>query len=519
MTDPERLDARARYTYDHGVLPPLALSRERPDDEPAFAPPRPARLHTLAVTLHGLFDPFDELQDFEDLLVDPAPAIVGAWRDDLAFAEQRLAGAAPRLLARIDHLPEHLDLQDPELRASLTQAGFEGRLFLADYALLRDLPGGGQQQHSRFVHAPLALFTWEPDPDATRDAPPSQRGALRPAAIQLGQEPGRDDLFTPRDGPRWLLARTLVQSADHLLAVVSEQIGRIFLGMEPFALTSARQLSPSHPVRRLLRPHLRDLIARSHYARDVLLVEGGPIERLYGPTLAGSLELIRRSAAAADHAETLPRALERLGRHPDLLPHDPWRDDGLLLWSALHEFVGAFLRWAYPSDAKLAADAQLRAWLDELRSPAGGRLVGTPTEPERAPIVDLLTHVIFTLGPVHHALSRGLSDYGTYVPNYPAAIYSPPPAGPVGERELLAALPPRAQALEQVQRLAPRPAPELPLGYFGDDLQDPPALHDLCVTLQERLMSAEQRIARRNAERQFPHHGLLSSAIPNGLGP
>lgn len=523
MTDADRLDARARHVYDHGALPPLALSRDLPPEEEQDLARPASRLGALAVKLRTLFDPFDELQDYDDLFALAArPAILEHWRSDLAFAEQRLAGPSPRQLRRIDHLPDKLRIDDDDARAALSQAGFEGRLFLADYAILHGIPAGGHHHHSRFLYAPLALFTWEPDVDATRDAPPNQRGELRPALIQLDQAPIRGNLYTPRDGHDWLLARTVVQNADHVVAALGEQLARLHLGMEPFALASARQLGELHPVRRLLRPQLRGLVAHSHHARRELAPEG-PVERLHGPSLAGSLELIRRSAAAFDHDDArFPRDLELRGLHDDLLlPHYPWRDDGRLIWAALHEFVAAYLRLSYPGDADLAADVELRAWLDELRSPAGGRLRGTPGEPERAPLEDLLTHVVFTLGPVHSAMSHGFADYAAFAPNCPAALYSPMPArGLADERSLLAMLPPQAQSLEQLQRAAVGEPPEHPLGYFlpEDHLDDPPELHDLVVTLQERLVSAEQKILRRNGERLLPHRGLLPHRIPNGLG-
>lgn len=519
--DADRLGARDRHVYDHGAVPPLALSRDLPPDEATDLDPPASRLGALAVKLRTLFDPFDELQDYDDLFALSArPAILGCWRDDLAFAEQRLAGPHPRVLRRIDHLPDNLRIDDDHARDALAQAGFEGRLFLADYAILHGIPAGGHHNHSRFLYAPLALFTWEPDVDAPRDAPPSQRGALRPAAIQLDQAPIRGNLYTPADGLDWLLARTVVQNADHVVAAIAERLARLRLGMEPFALASARQLADAHPIRRLLRPHLRGLVGHSHHARRELAPDG-PVERLYGPSLAGSLELIRRSALALDHDDArFPRDLELRGLHDDLLPHYPWRDDGRLVWSALHEFVAAYLRLTYPDDPALAADSELRAWLDELRSPAGGRLRGTPAEPERGPLVDLLTHVIFSLGPVHAAMSTGLADYAAFAPNFPAALYSPmPPRGAADERALLAMLPPQAQSLEQLRRAAPPPAPGRPLGEFAVDPHDEPHLHDLVVILQERLVGAEQRILRRNGERPLAHRGLLPSTIPGGLGP
>ncbi|NXG76455.1 LX12B protein, partial [Baryphthengus martii] len=80
----------------------------------------------------------------------------------------------------------------------------EGRVFLVDYEVLKDLPAGtihGRQQH---VAAPLCLLHQGRD------------GLLRPIAIQLSQTPGPSSpIFLPSDAEwDWLLAKTWVRNAD-----------------------------------------------------------------------------------------------------------------------------------------------------------------------------------------------------------------------------------------------------------------------------------------------------------------
>lgn len=526
--------ARERYLYDGAALPPFRLVHALPDGETYGLVEYTRRLsavagvpaNSLAVKLRGLFDPFDELQDYDDLFgFLPRPAIADHWRSDAAFAEQRLSGVETRVIRRIDRIPDHLAVDADLFRAithvPLDQARFEGKLLLADYALLDGLPAGGERERSRFVYAPLALFCWVDDLDAPRDAPPSQRGRLLPVAIQLDQRPTRGNLYTPRDGLDWLLARTVVQAADNTLCMVAHHLARVHFGMEAFARATARQLGAPHPIGRLLRPHLRQMLVQDVVARRELVNPGGYLERLYGPTLAGSLELAARSHRQWRlDAWSFPRDLELRGLDGDSVPHYPWRDDGRLVWDALVEFTDHYVHWAYGSEAELAADEEIHAWLGELADPRGGDLRGLPDALTRPALAGLLANVIFTLGPYHSAMNYRQAEYATCVPNYPAAVYGPLPAerGLADDATLLATLPPRDASLLQLEFVARLTSYRLDrLGHYEADdlLDDPPEVHDLVVRFQERLVSAEQQIEARNRLRVVPYRGMLPSEIAN----
>lgn len=526
-------DVRARCVYDRTIFPPLPLSRGLPAGERFDLERLVDRLggaasvsaNRVAVGLRTLVDRFDHLQDYEDLFsVVARPAIVDHWRSDHCFAEQRLSGVETRVLRRVDHLPEHLRLAPDRFAAitgvSLAEVEAEGRLFLADYRLLDGLPAGGARDGSRFVYAPLALFTWLPDFDSSDDAPPSQRGRLVPVAIQLDQRPSRTNLYTPHDGLDWLLARTVVQNADYTVAMLAHQLARVHFGMEAFAIATARQLPEQHPVARLLRPHQRDMMAQDELTRR-FFAAGGYVEGCFGLTLDGARELVRRGHAGWRVDDFgFVRDLELRGLAGDQLPHYPWRDDGRLVWHALHEYVGGYVQWAYPDDRDLYHDPELRAWLDELADPAHAGLRGLPPALDRPALVQLLADILFTNGPWHSAMNYRQAEYATYVPNLPMALYSPMPAerGVADESYLLDMLPPQRESLRQLECVAllTRHQHDQFGQYSLDDgLHEPTELQDLVVTFQERLVTAEQKIEQRNKQRTFPYHGLLPSRISN----
>ena len=533
---------RERYVYDATIVPPFVVYRSLPTAEIFTAGYFTDRLSSsvgvpanfAAVKLASLIDRFDELQDYEDLfkLFDP-PAIVRNWRDDAMFAEQRVAGIECRLLRRISRLPENLRLPAADFTAitgmGLDHAAAEGRLHLADYALLDGIEAGETHGLAKFLHAPLALFCWVDQPgsqDMRRETP--RAGRLVPVAIQLDQRPGPHNLYTPRDGAEWLLARTAVQAAEYALHMMGHHVAIVHLAMENFAMATARQLADNHPLAALLRPHLRYMMAQDELSRRTFVNPGGYIDRLLAPTLAGSLEIAARSFKRWDlRAWALPRDLAERGVDDrETLPHYPFRDDGLLIWNATAEYVAAYLDRFYPSDAELHADPELRAWLDELADPSRGNLPGLPAwPPTRADLAELVTNVLFTNGPYHASLNYRQWEYATYVPNYPMALYSPlPPRGSLrdandAERALLELLPAQKQALAQLEIINLLTAYQLDqYGHYGDDdplLGQPRQIREIVMNFQERLASIEAEIHRRNDDRAVPYHGMLPSKIPN----
>ena len=524
---------RERYVHDPELLPPFVLCRSRPDAEAFTAYSVGERLtsalgvpaNRVAVRLASLFDKFDELQDYEDLFrLFETPAIVAHWRRDQAFAEQRLAGVECRLLRRIDRLPDHLRLDPAEFAAiaglSLDEAANAGRLLLADYALLDGIEAGAHAGLARFMHAPLALFCWcdRPVPGDSFKFP---RGQLVPIAIQLDQRPTARNLHTPLDGLDWLIARTVVQAADYTLATLASHLGRAHLGMEPFATATARQLAERHPLGVLLRPHLRGTIAHTDLARRVLLNPGGYIERLFAPTLPGSLEIAARAHRSWRFDDwALPRDLAVRGvADREALPHYPFRDDGLLVWHALEDFVANYLALFYTDDADLAADPELHAWHIELHD----RVPGLPAWPLRAAqLTEVVTNILFTTGPYHSALNGRQREYATFIPTLPMALYGPVPAerGVSDEATLFHMLPPQRAALEQLELVELLTATATaPLGQYGEDdpmLTEPERVCEVVTAFQERLASIEGEVLRRNTRREFPYLGMLPSTLANG---
>lgn len=346
---------------------------------------------------------------------------MGAPAVDLAFAWQRVAGANPFVLERIERLPEHFAVDDTAFARAVPGDSYEraradGRLFLADYAMLEGLSAGSGKQ----LAAPLALFVRAPG--GTR---------LLPVAIQCAQRPGPlAPVITPADGVAWQMARVVVQVADANVEESFQHLGRAHFLLEAFGMAMERQLSTRHPLFVLLSPHLHGTLAINGAARDKLVVPGGQLDELLAPTLEGSLTLVRQGLATFRLPDaTFANDLHRRGLESrDVLPDYPFRDDGALIQSAIDAFVGDYVRIAYASDADVLADVELRAFVDELRSENGGRLAGVPSQLDSiASLAELVSFVVFSASARHAALNYSQADFMGWAPNMPTAGYAPPP--------------------------------------------------------------------------------------------
>src|SRR5262249_35732652 len=131
----------------------------------------------------------------------------------------------------------------------------------------------------------------------------------------------------------------------------------------------------------------------------------------------------------------------------EALPDYPYRDDAVLYYEAIQDWVASYLGLYYRSPADLQSDHELQAWGREIASSEGGRLAGMPNDGSFHVVEelrDVVTFVIFTCSVQHAAVNFPQYDLMSYVPNMPLAGYRPAPTSktPATEADYLAMLPP-----------------------------------------------------------------------------
>jgi len=421
---------------------------------------------------------------------------------------------------------------------SLAEMISAGKLYACDYAALigdgkLDCKESSLHDKHRYLPSPIALFYWnESPPDGYPLAYGSKEGVLQPFAIQLGQTPDSaifspTDAFDANDAKRlkWKIAKYFVNVACAIQHESVAHLGDCHLIMEAIAVATHRQLAKDHPLFRLLEPHLRFTISINDGASHNLIVPGGVVAANVGANIDWTLKMVNDAREAWRWEENSPETIFAL-RGVDKLAAYPFRDDTLLLWEAIHDFVGAYVAIYYPDDACVSTDPELTAWVEELRCPQRGNLPGFPEKlTSRKELVDVIAQMIYTAGPLHASVNYGQYPYAGFAPSVAAAIYKAAPTRKDvinDEAECLKWLPPLDVALYTVSFVYLLSSIQFDvLGHYASNRQHPhfadrPAQKAL-EAFQAALAQAEFTIHERNLERPIPYLFQLPSRVPNSI--
>ncbi len=482
------------------------------------------------------------VSDFRGLFIEvPKPRQPTTYLHDHTFALMRVAGPAPLQIRRIRAVDARFPVTEDMFRAALGHddtldaTGGEGRLYLADYAALDGLPCGTYPAAQKYLPAPLALF-------AVPRGRPRHR-PLFPIAIQLGQRPGADNpIFTPVDGPAWELAKSLVQTADGNVHQAVHHFAHTHVVLEPFAMATLRRLSTRHPLGSLLRLHFEGTLYINDSAIANLIAPEGGVDSVLAGRIDAVHDVISQTVRAWRFDDSmLPKELASRGVDDEaLLPMYPYRDDGVLVWKALHAWIDSYVRLYYATSADVLADAELQAWAAEIVAADGGRVQGFGQGGRIETVeylVSAVTHIVFTASAQHAAVNFPQGDIMSYAPQVPLAAYSPLPTSKaaVTEQSYWDNLPPLGQANYQMvlgrllgtiyhtrlgeypTRWGFRPMNEL-RGLLGSE---PTGLYDARVepllnTFQQALRDVEEVIHEHNVSRPRYDY-LLPSQIPQSI--
>ncbi|MBD2355973.1 lipoxygenase [Tolypothrix sp. FACHB-123] len=465
------------------------------------------------------------LTDYEKLFpVIGVPAIAQNFQEDEVFAYMRVAGYNPVMIQRVSKLSDRFPVTDEHYQAvmgsddSLQAAGEEGRLYLTDYGIFAGALNGTYPKEQKYVYAPLALF-------AVPRGSKSDR-LLRPVAIQCGQTPSPDyPIITPNSGKyAWLFAKTVVQIADANFHEPVTHLARTHLFVGAFVIATYRQLPATHPLGLLLRPHFAGTLAINDAAQRILIARGGGVDRLLSSTIDNSRVLaVKGLQTYGFNSAMLPKQFEQRGvSDRNLLPIYPYRDDALLVWDAIRQWVSDYLKLYYATDRDIQNDTALQSWAAEVQAYEGGRISEFGEDGRiqtRDYLVDAATLIIFTASAQHAAVNFPQKDLMGYAAALPLAGYVPASIlkGEVTEQDYLNLLAPLEQAQRQYNLLALlgsvyyNKLGEYPQGYFTDS-----RVKSLLQNFQENLQQVEHTINQRNLSRPTYDY-LLPSKIPQSI--
>lgn len=446
-------------------------------------------------------------------IIDP-PSIIPFWTRDDVFAWQAVAGTNPIMIRRLAQAQPNFPITNELYQRtlphdSLDAAMAEGRLYVADYKILDGITPGTYEGLDKTIFAPIALYAWD-----------TKAKQLTAVAIQCTQKPG--PIFTPQDGNSWRMARAAVTIADGNFQGVISHFAWCHEVMESVILSTHRSLAPWHPIHILLSPHFANTMITNDIAMTSLIGPDGNMERLQSGTLTGSLDLAIRAIAGFRLSACAPTEdfAQRGVDDREALPDYPFRDDGVLSWPHIQTWVNDYLRLYYTSDADVAGDEEVAAWVREMGSDEGGRLNGLDVPQTFDALAGLLSRILYRCTVYHAAFNYTSYDFFAYAPNVQAAGFGPGPTGTDADTEqtLQAMWPPYQAAYEgmhlfytifrvQLNRLG-----HYPDGHFKDDRVAP-----LEQKLRSALDEVEKTIAAREANRLVPYPYLLPSRVSNSI--
>lgn len=451
----------------------------------------------------------------------PPPRVVHTFGDDQEHAWQRLAGVGPVIIERSGpKLSERIGIDAAGFVAavpgdSLDAALAEGRLFECHYDLLDGIDAGSTDGHRKYLASPVGLYV-VPKGGATPKRP------LSPVCIQTTRHADPNAVFTPRDGMAWQLAKATLQSSDDNHHGVVEHLQRCHLLVLQFAMSTYRSLAERHPVRVLLHPHFEYTFPVVNTLTQELLLPDGRTPRLQSVSARGAIDLVHRArrsfrwnAMHPPHVFADKGVLDR-----DVLSTYPHRDDTLPVWEAIGTFVERYLRLYYASDADVAGDRELSAWIDELQSERGGRIQDIGEDGRLvtfAGLKRLVQQAIWRITAYHNVINYTVYDMMSFPPNLTTAQFAPPPVKgrTYDEGDLRAMFPPIElvfEILDDVWVVGNTQTNTLgrycPLTAFGDGRVWP-----LVTDFQYALSDIEVRTRARDAERYASFWYLFPSRI------
>lgn len=388
----------------------------------------------------------------QGLLKYDTPKIISkdkfAWLRDDEFARQTIAGVNPVNIESLKVFPPVSKL-DPEIYGppesalkeehilsqlngmTVQEAIDENKLFIIDYHdIYLPFLEGINALDGRKSYATRTIFFSTP------------RGALKPVAIELSLPPAGPSsrskrvVTPPVDATTnwmWQLAKAHVCSNDAGVHQLVNHWLRTHACMEPFILAAHRQLSAMHPIFKLLDPHMRYTLEINALARQGLINADGIIENCFTP---GRYAMEISSAAYKNiwrfDMDSLPADLIRRGMAvPDstqphglklILEDYPYAADGILIWSAIEDWVRTYVNHYYPHSSLICNDKELQSWYSESINVGHADLRHEswwPTLNNSEDLVSILSILIWNASAQHAALNFGQYPYGGYVPNRP----------------------------------------------------------------------------------------------------
>ena len=474
--------------------------------------------------------PYKKFKDylFFNISSYPNPEFIDNFQQDVYLGLQRVAGINPVIiqgLTQENGLPENFKAQDIVNKLtpqSYEQALEEGRLYLTDYSMLQPIADSfvEEEGYRKYVTAPIALYYRQ------------DNGLLKPLGIQLyGTKPtdnNTNPIYTPEDGTDWLMAKTFVQAADGTHHELWTHATRIHYVVESIIMCSYRNLHQNHPLFPLLYPHLQYTLNINSKPLFEKTPEGkipgfGKMFACDNDTLVDFMGKGMRTYHFKEMA--FPNDIKNRNMEDPKLYY-PYRDDGKLVWEAVHKFVKEYINCFYKSARDVIEDSELQRWSKEIggsRIENNCEIPGFPTQFNNIDdLIETITNIIFIITGHHSCVHFGQHQYAGYVPNMPFSVYAPASKN-FSKKDLMKLFPPFGKLSLSIGMAFYQTfifyITDFKINRMGDyelDMFDGRS-NNIIQKYQENLQKIAKEIDHRNQTRTFPYSLMNPKNIPNGV--
>ncbi|XP_073693984.1 polyunsaturated fatty acid 5-lipoxygenase-like [Garra rufa] len=474
--------------------------------------------------MKGLIESWKDIADIENIFGPVIKenkvqaTVIKDWNKDFMFGYQFLNGCNPVMIRKCTQLPKKFPVTHQMVQSSLKRGHTlqqelqAGNIYIADYEILNDV----ETAEGRYLIAPICLLyknEWD---------------QMLPIAIQvsLSQTPGEmSPIFLPSDNEYdWMLAKMWVKSSDFNVHQLVTHLLRTHLISEVFEMAMYRQLSPIHPVYKLLMPHVRFTIAINAKAREGLISKDGIFSKISSMSFDGRGTLIKNGMKTLTFKSLcLPEDIKVRGMED--VPKYYYRDDGMKIWETINCFVSYVVNIYYKSDEAVQQDVEIQGFVKDVAFGMNNsdseynfpKSLGTREE-----LVEYLTVVIFTASAQHAAVNFGQFDWYGWIPNSPSTMRKLPPQqkGQADMDFIMESLPNRgcsSEVLGTVRLLTRTESNELFLGMYPDMYFTEQPAEEAIKTFQHKLKEVTNTIKSRNEELTLPYCYLSPDKIPNSV--
>lgn len=227
--------------------------------------------------------------------------------------------------------------------------------------------------------------------------------------------------IVPSD-PEWPLAsRIAVCAATTHTALIRHWTWTHLVGGELFAFATRTRLTESHPLYRLLWPHLVGTQASNRLATLGQLVPGGDFEAVYSLTYRGLCQLISKSTATFRLGTFDPRE-DRYRRDIQRLVPTPTLDNCKRLFRIMQAHAYRYVRLYYTDEA-IRYDEQIQAWVGELDRLLPNGLELPPVKLGCVSLANLVAKLMYMECVHHDQVGTHCWNYQLWPHTHPVRVY------------------------------------------------------------------------------------------------